>query len=273
VTLPCRFSDLDSRPRSEFSSAPAAMTQASPFDPSAMASRFIEAAPAAGFRTESFGTIEGHALFALTRRTPGRLPRIYLSAGIHGDEPAPPHALLELLTTGCFDHRATWFLCPLLNPTGLALGTRENASKVDLNRDYRDPVTEEIQSHLAWLQRQPPFDLVLLLHEDWETWGYYLFEHNVERRPSFAQIILDAAVAAGCPRQPGSRIDGFDAKDGVISGEPYPETWTKWPEAFHLRTSHARLLYTVESPSALPMEIRVAAHCSAVRAAIDAFVG
>ena len=96
-------------------------------DPPALAVRFESAGRVAGFRTEHFGEADGCPLFALTKRTPGPRPRIYLSAGIHGDEPAPPLALLELIEAGVFDARANWFLCPLLNPAGFLRATRENA--------------------------------------------------------------------------------------------------------------------------------------------------
>src|ERR1039458_9032378 len=95
----------------------------SAFDPLAVAARFDAAARAAGFRVEKFGETPSGPLLALTKRTVGPRPRIYLSAGIHGDEPAPPLALLRLFERGFFDARAVWFICPLLNPVGLARGT------------------------------------------------------------------------------------------------------------------------------------------------------
>jgi len=111
-------------------------------EPRALAERFSAAARAGGFNVDRFGSVRGYPLFALTKPAPtdGR-PSIYLSAGIHGDEPASPLALLRLLEAGTFDARASWYLCPLLNPTGLATGTRENAEGVDLNRDYRHGAT------------------------------------------------------------------------------------------------------------------------------------
>ena len=87
-------------------------------DPQAVAARLAAAARAAGCDVETFGAAAGSPLLAMTKRTPGPRPRIYLSAGIHGDEPAGPLALLELLEAGSFDHRADWFICPLLNPAG-----------------------------------------------------------------------------------------------------------------------------------------------------------
>src|SRR4051812_9145318 len=95
--------------------------------------RIQAAAIATGFRVESFGAIAGQPLFALAKRTPGSRPRVYISAGIHGDEPAPPLTLLRLIERGVFDTRAVWFICPLLNPVGFLRQTRENAEGIDLN--------------------------------------------------------------------------------------------------------------------------------------------
>ena len=92
-----------------------------PLDPAEFLPRFDAAAGSAGFTRRPYGTIAGHPLNAYTKRTAGRRPRIYLSTGMHGDEPAPPWALLRLLEAGTFDGQATWFLCPLLNPTGFGM--------------------------------------------------------------------------------------------------------------------------------------------------------
>src|ERR1700691_1070797 len=156
--------------------------KAAPSDPAALAARFEKAGARAGFRYETYGQIGGYPLIALTKRTAGIRPRIYFSSGIHGDEPAPPLTLLSLMESGDLDLRATWFLCPLLNPTGLAAGTRENASGADLNRDYRTPESPEIVAHIQWLKSQPNFDMAVCVHEDWESSGFYLYELNPDKR-------------------------------------------------------------------------------------------
>ena len=97
-----------------------------PLDPADFIPRFDLAARRGGFRAQTYGEINGHPLNAYTKRTAGVRPRIYISTGMHGDEPAPPCALLRLLESGFFDERCTWFICPMLNPTGFALRTREN---------------------------------------------------------------------------------------------------------------------------------------------------
>jgi murein peptide amidase A len=241
-------------------------------DPPALALRLEAAARAHGFRVDRFGEAGGVPLLGFSRRTPGVKPRIYLSAGIHGDEPAPPLALLDWLERGWFDDRAVWLLCPLLNPTGFARGTRHNADDLDLNRDFKHPRTPEIRAHVAWLARQPSPDLAICLHEDWEATGFYLYELNALGLPSPARAMLDA-VAAVCPIEPALIIDGRATDEpGIIRPIADPLLRDTWPESIFLRHNHARLGYTIESPSAQPMPQRIAALQHAVAVAVEATV-
>ena len=234
----------------------------------AFAARFERAGLAAGFRVERYGEIEGCPLLALTKRTPGPRARIYLSSGIHGDEPAPPLALLAMIEDGELDDRANWFVNPLLNPAGLARGIRENAAGLDLNRDYKDLQSPEIQAHVRWLRRQPNFDVTLAVHEDWESTGYYLYELNPEKRPSLAEPMIQA-VSAVCEIDHSPLIDGRESKAGILRPVSDPLLREKWPESIYLRANHTTLTYTIESPSAFPLEKRVAAHRVALQTAID----
>src|SRR5262249_24471650 len=74
-------------------------------------------------------------------RSPGS--RIYISAGIHGDEPAGPLAARQLLEENEWPPDASLWLLPCLNPTGFQLHRRENAEGIDLNRQYLQPGAEE----------------------------------------------------------------------------------------------------------------------------------
>jgi hypothetical protein len=241
----------------------------SPLGPiSAFVARCEIAGRAAGFSVEQFGFIDGCPLIALTKRSRGLRPRISLSAGIHGDEPAPPLALLSLIEAGTLDDRATWFVVPILNPTGLAQGIRENADGIDLNRDYKALKSAEIQAHVKWLQRQPNFDVTIAVHEDWESTGYYLYELNPTGRPSLAEPIIEA-VTPLCPIDHSPLIDGRESKAGILRPVADPLLRELWPESIYMRAHHTTLTYTIESPSAFPLSQRVAAHRRAIETAID----
>ena len=198
-------------------------------------------------------------------RAPNSALRIYLSTGIHGDEPAGPLAALRLLQENRWPQEAEIFLLPCLNPVGLTLNRRENAQGVDLNRDYLNPKTDEIRAHIAWLEKQPPFDISLCLHEDWESAGFYVYELNPDGRPSFAEAIVKR-VSEVCPIDPSPEIEGRPASGGIINPAIDPRTRPLWPEAFYLIMNKTRLSYTLEAPSDFTLQTRVDALVAGVNA-------
>ncbi len=194
-------------------------------------------------------------------------PRIYISSGIHGDEPAGPLALRELLRQNLFPPQAWLWACPCLNPTGFHRNSRTSADGVDLNRDYRHGATPEVRSHIAWLRTLPMFDLALCLHEDWEAAGFYVYELNPANLPSLAPSIL-RAVEDVCPIDRSPVIDGREAHNGLIRPKLDPAARPEWPEAFFLVQHKTRLSYTLEAPSDFDLQVRTAALTQGAAAAV-----
>jgi murein peptide amidase A len=194
--------------------------------------------------------------------------RIYISAGIHGDEPAGPLAALRLLQENNWPPDAEIFFLPCLNPVGFTLNKRENADGIDLNRDYRNPQAAETRAHIAWLERQPQFDLYLCLHEDWESHGFYLYEQNPDSKISLAEKMIKA-VQKVCPIDPSEIIEDRAAKNGIVRPNISPQERPLWPEALYLITQKSRQGYTLEAPSDFPLATRVDALVAAVNVAIS----
>ncbi|HKQ40277.1 MAG TPA: M14 family metallocarboxypeptidase [Verrucomicrobiae bacterium] len=207
------------------------------------------------------------SLVGYERLNPSAKANVYISAGIHGDEPAGPMAALELLEENAWPADVNLWLIPCLNPRGYQSNTRENESGVDLNRDYRALATPLVQAHAQWLKARPRFDASLLLHEDWESNGFYLYELNPERRPSVSEGII-AAVKDVCPIDLSPVIEGRAAKDGIICANPDLPKRKDWPEAFYLIHHKTPLSYTLEAPSDFPLVTRVQALCRGVGAAL-----
>jgi protein MpaA len=235
--------------------------------------REIEVTAAAhGWQAEDFLHHDSLRLFALKRMGDSRgqpaRPRVYLSSGIHGDEPAGPLAALRLLRENAWPKGCDYWFCPCLNPTGFILNRRENDKGTDLNRDYRHLQSAEIRAHTGWLKRQPAFDVCFCLHEDWEAHGFYVYELNPDNRPSLAGCVIEE-VARVCPIDPSEVIEGREAKGGIIRPNLDPQSRPEWPEAFWLITHKTRLSYTLESPSDFPLNTRVDALARGVQAALE----
>lgn len=193
---------------------------------------------------------------------------VYISAGIHGDEPAGPLAMLTLLRENQWPGNFDLWICPCLNPTGFRHSTRESDQGIDLNRDYRHRSSPEVRSHLDWIETVPSFELALCLHEDWESNGFYCYELNPDGKPSCAEAILEA-VSPICPIERATVVDGRESDgSGIMRPSIDPSVREQWPEAFYLLMHKTRLSYTVEAPSDFHLPTRVAALVESVKASL-----
>lgn len=227
----------------------------------------VRSAQQHGWQVAAIPFAGGGELVTFQRRTPGARRNVYLSTGMHGDEPAGPLAAMRLLEENRWPVDAGLFLCPCLNPTGFPHNRRENIHGKDLNRDYKHFETAEARAHVAWLEKLPSFDVAFCLHEDWESNGFYLYELNPDGLPSLAQRMVDA-VARVCPIDVAEVIEGRPARGGIIHPSHDPLSRPQWPEAFWLLQNKTRLSYTLEAPSDFPVTTRVNALVAAVRAAL-----
>lgn len=229
--------------------------------------RWSGAARLRGFRCDLLFERDGLPIYGCSKGD-NSLPTIYLSSGVHGDEPAGPQALLNLLEDEFFDDRYHWLICPVLNPGGLQKETRENPDGIDLNRDYLNCQSPEVCAHIRWLKEQEGADLMLSLHEDWESIGVYYYEINRAVEAPSCDTILEAAAPFFQP-EPCEIIDDHEVtKVGWIFHAGDPDIPDGWPEAIYFAKNGCPLSLTFETPSSGDFAARVACHEAMVRAAV-----
>lgn len=224
----------------------------------------------AGAVCEVFCEIDGHELKGYDMlRDDKNIPVVYISTGMHGDEPGGPEALLHLLENGLLDRPLSFHICPMLNPTGFELGTRENSRGKDMNRDYYHLQNQEVRGHVAWLEKRKA-DLFISLHEDWESRGFYFYEINTcgdipERYEYMAKRISEVMML-----EVEEVIDDHEVRRrGWIYHNAEADDIECWPEAIYMAKRSCNLSFTFESPSALAMHHRVAAQSAAVNSLLD----
>jgi protein MpaA len=182
-------------------------------------------------------------------------PLIALTAGVHGDEPAGPHALLALVENDELDRRYAYRLWPCTNPSGFANGTRENAEGVDVNRAFgRGGHTPEARA-LLMSNRDRKFLLSIDLHEDCDAQGFYCYEYG---ECDIGVAVVEAVRAEGYPVEDVLRPDAAGEAE-EIGGLSY---------TLLVARNAARRALTFETPTHLPLEERSAIHRIAVKAAI-----
>ena len=202
-------------------------------------------------------------------------PRLYLSSGIHGDEISGPLALLELIRQPGFFAGFNVTMFPILNPDGLARGQRTNLNGIDLNRDYRNSKSLEIKGHIETLLTLGRFDASMMLHEDYEGVGAYLYELNDTLHPGLGAKII-AAMGLHVPIDLRPEIEEAPAHGGVISRRDLIEKLgpledrPDWAEAAYLTVYHTEVSYTIETPKPFPIEARVKAQIAAVETVMNA---
>lgn len=226
------------------------------------------AAKKEGFEVGALGAIGAYLLPTLHRDSESKdAPHLYLSGGVHGDEPAGPLALLDLLRNRRLSRSIEWSILPVINPTGLAVRSRENANGVDLNRDYsRQPKTTEVRNHVQWLQTKT-FTAAVCLHEDYETDGAYLFELKSKWADSHAAELLEAMTPfTGIETRPF--IDEMPNENGLMRPpiEALEKERSDLPEAIRLFFENTPWCYTLETPSQKLITERISAHVAALGA-------
>ncbi len=242
------------------------------FDPVSYAAGVEEAARAAGWSVHHLSPMESgprpwfRGVASGDDATP---PHLYLSTGIHGDEIAGPLALLEMIRQPGFFAAFDVTMFPILNPNGLARGVRTNWDNVDLNRDYRNTQSLEIKGHIETLLTLGRFDASMMLHEDYEGIGAYLYELNDVLEPELGAKII-AAMGRHVPIDLRPEIEEAPARGGVISRRDLVaklgrlEDRPQWAEAAYLLVHHTNVSYTIETPKPFPIEARVMAQIAAV---------
>lgn len=245
--------------------------------------RIIKKAASSGFRPRVLGEIDMEGtkvpILSLSRKINRQAPRILISAGIHGDEPAGPHAILSLLES--FPDDWPEFKCchveivPLINPSGFDLRHRANREGVDLNRAFGSPTPPPEIRFLMNDYRRRAVDLFVDLHEDVDTPGFYLYELAPSEADAFGPLIISALRKAGHPINEAPVIEGMAARDGLIlrTSRPFPRHFRKGaPQGLYLKKMGARRTLTFETPPGRLLDERVAMHLLSLRTVLSNWI-
>lgn len=222
--------------------------------------RWRRVAREAGLAFRPLATGDGYDLFWIeTPRLTGTAG-LYLSAGIHGDEPAAPEALLRWAEKNV-RRLARWplLIFPCLNPWGLRNNIRLDSQGRDLNRLFHLD-THPVVAAVRKATKPHRFKIAIAMHEDYDAQGIYLYEVARGRRGSGDPLLR--AAEKFLPRDPRRKIDDSIAKGGLIRRRISQAQFLEigHPEAIWLHLFHSENTFTFETPSEAALELRVHAH-------------
>ena len=254
VTTVCQAKGMDSGER-------AYLAGHRSHDPAYLLRRWRSVARKAKLRIIDLKSETPHPVVALCNRHSAPGGGLYLSAGIHGDEPAAVQGLLQWAEENvCFLREQPVFIVPCLNPWGLINNRREDPEGRDLNRCFDRPEVPVIGAILELISGRE-FTFAVSLHEDFDADGIYLYE-LARRGESLGPGLLKKA-AETIPRHQG-RVDGRVPSDGVLRRTRGMAGIVSeiggMPEAIHLFLNGARSALTFETPSEYSLYRRVQCH-------------
>lgn len=202
------------------------------------------------------------------RSVPGN--GFYLSAGIHGDEPAAVQGLLQWAENNVQslrEHPVAIFPC--LNPWGLRNNRREDAEGRDLNRSFDRPGIPVIGALLDFISRRD-FAVAVSLHEDFDANGMYVYE-LARQGESLGEDLLER-VEGVIPRHQGE-VEGRIPKNGVMRRTRGLMKIVReiggMPESIHLFLNGAHTALTFETPSEYSLYRRVQCHIRFLEGVVD----
>ncbi|HLP78446.1 MAG TPA: succinylglutamate desuccinylase/aspartoacylase family protein [Candidatus Paceibacterota bacterium] len=145
--------------------------------------------------------------------------QVGIFAGIHGDEPEGSYAIVQFFKAlEAHPELATGYslsIYPICNPTGFEDNTRHSRNGKDLNREFwNNSLAPEVRLLQADLVSRS-FNGIISLHTDDTADGFYGFVRGATLTKHLIEPALQAAEEF-LPRDNRSRIDGFDARDGII---------------------------------------------------------
>jgi protein MpaA len=222
----------------------------------------------AGLRMKEFGKAQDWGVYYVESPMVKRddLRWRYISAGLHGDEPAPPWGLLEWAEKNVKRLLKEPFLIfPAMNPIGLLLNTRLDQRGVDLNRVFN---STEDPLMIGWRKvvGDRKLEIGLCLHEDYDGQGCYVYELT-QRESVAAAVLRDTEKVV--PTDTRRNIDGRMVKQGILTRRLPPPEFTGYPEAIMLHYLGAPLALTFESPSEFCLTDRIAVQRRFIESAIE----
>jgi protein MpaA len=226
--------------------------------------RWREIARTAGLRLQRLTRAGGYEVFFLRSKALQERNGIYLSAGIHGDEAGSTEALVTWAERNAGHlNGLPLLILPCLNPWGIVNNCRYAESGDDLNRSFhRDeiPLVAALKKAIDGLH----FSVSLMLHEDYDGQGLYVYE--IEKDPPFWGEALIERARSIIPIEGRTEVDGHKAAAGLVRRRMNHKRFARigYPEAAWLHLYHSDRTFTVETPSEFGIEHRVEAHVAII---------
>ena len=229
--------------------------------------RRLEALDLADMEMDTAGFVGDYPIYCIRLGgDPRGRKRVLLSAGVHGDEPAGPEAVLAFLerNPAYLLRHFTFLILPCVNPFGYVHNRRENREGEDINRSFSEAGVREGEI-VRRILKGKRFDLYVDFHEDWEATGFYLYEGRRDERWAGPAIVREVEKVGAIDPDGEEEENDLPISRGVYKVSPSWGTGGIVPYVYHYHADHVLIF---ETPTAWPMAQRTAAHLAGLDTAL-----
>jgi len=237
--------------------------------------------------TAKFKEAEYPLYYILADSGNSRAGHVFLSAGIHGNEPAGVYTLLGFLENKVHDYLDdfSFIAFPCINPSGFERGTRDNLNRINLNRNFqsRKP-SKEVSSLKKIIETESRhYVFAMDMHEDdpeeqvenypvednpREAYLYEVSHKNLSRGHRILKSLEENNVPV-CKKKKiyyDQADNGLIWRDEIIDTGHEEDTTLMW----HLQR-YTNNVFNPETPTCWELERRVEVQLMALKAALDIF--
>lgn len=214
---------------------------------------------------------------------------VFLSAGVHGDEPAAVYALLEFLEKKVYDYLDyfNFVVSPCLNPSGFEIDTRGNLDGVNINESFKkSSLIQGVNIFTQFLANNPRQYLFAIdMHEDPthkrvkgfrlrdSPKRFYMYEVSPDRRSQVGPRIIQKLKKNGvliCRRK---KIYGECSENGIVWSRGLSDPAYPYRDAVegHIQ-KYTSNVFTSETPTCWPLEDRIETHLKMLSITLEEFL-
>jgi len=205
-------------------------------------------------------------------------PKILLTAGVHGNEPAGVESAVRLVERLASDPHhfkvCTLEIIPVVNPWGWSHDIRFNQQGIDVNRDFAAFVSQEARIMNNYLQNHQ-YHLIIDLHEDPDARGFYMYQYGRSDK-TVVEPIVTAIAEMGHPIEQDIKMVTLKTQNGIIDAPMWGLWYMRLTRQLSI-TNYGRLynspnVFTIETPTILDWEDRLQMHQRAIEMLMDAML-
>ncbi len=198
--------------------------------------------------------------------------KILINAAIHGNEPASALSVTTLIEI-LLKHKSKYSfdIIPVINPWGFSQNIRFNKEGIDINRDFVSFKSQEskiVKSYITGKQ----YNLMIDLHEDPDSKGFYIYQYG---RPDtkIPEKVVNKIHQMGYAIEQDVNMIILKTKNGVIDAPMWGLWYMRLTRQLSLanfyRLHNSKEVFTIETPTHLPLKDRILIQTAAVRVLLD----